>query len=665
MRVGVAYYPEHWDEAYWELDAKKMQEIGVSIVRLAEFSWSRMEPEEDVFTFDWLDRAIDIMFRHGIEIVLGTPTSAPPNWFMEKYPDAYILDDRLQPRYEGIRGHRCVNSPSLAKRSVVIVEQMAQRYAVHPAIIGWQIDNEFELSLCNCPNCEREFREWAFKKFDSLEVLNNAWGTVVWSGEYSNWSQLHTPRGGKRQLNPAFQLDYHRFQNQSLAAYQQLQIEILRRHCPGKFVTHNMWEDPLAIDYYKLFEPLDFAGTDYYIASNPEQLPTSAYNGAYYLDQARGLKQQNFWIMETNSGFGNSCWGPARRTMPPGFLRAVMWQCISRGADVVMNYLWRGSMSGSEQLSSGIMGHANQPSTRRLVEYTQICGEINRLSDSLDGTTLNNDIEIFYSHEIHRALQIQPQIKDGLNYDKIQKFYHTAFNNLGVGTDVIHWNSNKLNSYKLIVAPYLFLMNHEMVYRLEGFVSAGGTLVLTNRSGIKDMNNNVSPTLAPGLLANIAGLTVEEWDAIGQDGQHQVMSRNGRIYKITDWADIIAPTSASPIAWYNNDYFAGRAAVTVNNLGKGKVYYIGANFELDYLIELFGQIVDDLKITRIPNLPNGVHASIRRKATKFYLFLINFTDERKTIVLEHACYSLFDGPIPMGPLNLPPFGVEILCEGTE
>lgn len=662
MRIGMDYYPEWDDETVWEADAARMASAGVKMVRVGEFAWSRMEPEEDRFDFGWLDRAIAVMARHGIDVIIGTPTSAPPNWLMAKYPDAYLVTPNMQLRYEGVRGHRCVNSPSFRKRTVRIVTELASRYGSHPSVIGWQTDNEFEMMLCNCASCESKFRLWLKRKYGSLDAVNKAWGLVVWSGEYSSWEEVHTPRGGQLQLNPSFQLDYHRFQNESIIEYQQIQVDILRALAPRQFITHNMWESPLPIDYNGLFAPLDFASTDYYITSSPSRLPTSPYSGAYFLDRTRGLKRQNFWLMETiTGGSGGGCWGPAGRSPQPGFMRAVMWQSISRGADNIVQFLWRGAVSGSEQLFSGLMHHGSKPPKHRWQEFLQLCEEVNRLSDRLEGTTVKSETALLYSHEIHRAFQIQPHIESGFLYEKLLKAYHGAVVKLGAAVDVLHV-SEPLDGYKLVIAPHLFLADEGLADKLKAFAASGGTVILTNRSGIKNRNNVVWPAEVPGPLADVAGIVVEEWDPLGGDTV-PVETTDGKTYFGSQWADILEPRGAETIARYRSEYYAGRAAVTVNRVGAGQVYYVGAVFGQDFLLELLGGLLDAHRIERIPGLPEGVQASIRRSGDTGFLFLVNFTTSEQTVELDRACSSVLYGGAAAKRFLLPPFGVEIVTYG--
>ena len=237
--------------------------------------------------------------------------------------------------------------------SALIVEKLAHHYRDNPAVIGWQIDNEFSLHKCNCEHCNEKFRAWLKTRYRSVEAINAAWGTVVWSGEYRDWSEMTTPLGGTRWKNPSFLLDYKRFEMDSVVEFQQMQVDILKKHCPHHVVTHNIWSYPMSLDYYKLCENLDFVSLDYYPSTSPEKDVTSGYSGALTLDLSRGIKRRNFWIMETLSG-PPGCWMPMWRTPYPGFIRAVSWQCIARGADTIVHFRWRSAPSGAEQFWHGL-----------------------------------------------------------------------------------------------------------------------------------------------------------------------------------------------------------------------------------------------------------------------------------------------------------------------
>lgn len=660
MRVGVDYYPEHWDVSLWERDARQMQEAGISIVRLAEFAWSRLEPTEGRFDFDWLDRAIGILARHEIEVVIGTPTATPPVWLTHNYPDVLPVDNKGNAIFAGVRLHRCYNSPSLRKFGERIIEQIARRYASHPAVIGWQTDNELAANDCHCEYCTRSFRGWLQKKYGSLDNLNREWGTVVWSGEYSDWSQVTTPLGGSPYLNPSFLLDFRRFSSDAVADFNRFQAALIRKNSPGKFVTHNLWGYPVAADYYDMFDSMDFASVDYYPATDLlDDTKSRMYHGALTLDLTRGVKRQNFWVMEQLSGTPG-CWYPMSRMPFPGMIRAYAWQSVSRGADTIVQFRWRSARIGAEQFWHGLLDHHGQPG-RRFEEFVRFSQEVKRLAPLLDGTTLTHEVAMLFSHEQLNAFQIQPQA-DGFDYLGNFKRLHTALLRMGVGADVINWRDD-FHHYALVIAPMLYLIDDAMARKLAAYVDQGGTLVLTTRSGVKNMNNVCLPDRLPNLLTGLAGVYVDEYDPVGKDAQTLTLD-TGEVLSCSQWCDVLTPVTAETTATYSSEYFAGQAAITRNARGNGAVYYIGTVLDDQSAQVLIRRIARDAGIGCDHELPEGVEIAIRSSDSKRVTFVLNLSKQRQQVSIpigdyEHALSGRrFSG----GDLELGLGDVEILVE---
>ncbi|WP_334073478.1 MULTISPECIES: beta-galactosidase [Paenibacillus] len=658
VRIGVDYYPEQWDPGVWEEDIQLMKVTGVRIARVAEFAWSRLEPSSGIYLFDWLDRVLDLFYKYGISVVIGTPTNTPPRWLTDLRPDILpvFADGRIfQP---GVRGHRCFNSESMLVYGSRIVEKMAEHFGKHPAVIGWQTDNEFGMLDCNCPSCNTKFCEWVKQKYGSIGAVNRAWGTVVWSGEYSDWCQIGTPLGGSPHQNPSYLLDFARFQWDTLASFQRSQIKIIQKHCPHHFVTHNFHSYPQRLDLYRVGKDLDFAAFDYYPNTSPGKQSTGPYSGALSLDVTRGIKRKNFWIMEQLSG-PPGCWFPMWRTPYPGFIRAHAWQAIARGADAVMHFRWRSAVAGAEQFWHGLIDHSNIPG-RKFDEFASLCSEVNMLSKKIKGTVLEHEAAILLSIEQLEALRIQPQA-EGMDYYESIKDYHRALTKLGIGCDVIEW-SEPLDGYKLVVAPSLYLLDAETAYRLERFAAEGGTLVLTSRTGVKDMNNLCIMSPLPGLLSSCSGVMVTEYDPIGQD-VHELVDDKGQTFTCRHWCDILAPLGAEVLLRYASDFYAGQPAVTVNRFGQGEVYYLGTHPEEAWLKRLFGEIAARLEIPAFPDLPDGVQVTIRTAADREILFLLNLSREVRRVTLPAEYYSLLDAEMRGTKLELAPYGVEILEMG--
>ena len=218
FRFGVDYYPEHWPEERWSIDAQLMAEAGFNVVRLAEFAWSRMEPTEGKFDFEWLDRAIAILHSHNIDVILGTPTASPPPWLMGNSPELFrVREDGLRVTF-GNRREYCPNHSLYHHYTDRIVNKMADHYANHPAVIGWQIDNEFG-DRCYCPTCTQKFQTWLRSRYESLDELNQKWGTIFWSHVYNDWTEIPVPLSTGGSPNPGLALDYYRFCSDSYVTY--------------------------------------------------------------------------------------------------------------------------------------------------------------------------------------------------------------------------------------------------------------------------------------------------------------------------------------------------------------------------------------------------------------------------------------------------------------
>ncbi|WP_110931563.1 beta-galactosidase [Paenibacillus bouchesdurhonensis] len=655
VQIGVVYYPEHWDPSLWEEDVQLMKVTGVRVVRLAEFAWSRMESTSGVYHFEWLDQAIDLFHKYDIRVVLCTPTNTPPRWLTELRPDVLPRNADGTITYPGVRGHRCYNSESLRVYGSRIIEEMTQRYAHHPAVIGWQTDNEYWVIDCHCDACDNKFQEWVKRKYGTLEVVNREWGTVVWSGEYSDWSQVSVPYGGSRHQNPSYLLDFARFQWDSIEEFQRGQLDIIRRNCPSHFVTHNFHTYPQRLNLYQIGADLDFASFDYYPNTAPDKQSTGPYSGALALDVTRGIKRQNFWIMEQLSG-SPGCWFPTWRAPYPGFIRAFSWQAIAKGADTVVHFRWRTAATGAEQFWHGLIDPSNVPG-RRFSEFAELCGEVNALSGKLQGTAPKHEAAILLSHEQLEALRIQPQV-EGMDYYENVKDYHRALTKLGIGCDVIEW-TQPLDGYKIVVAPSFYLLSEEAAASLERFAEAGGTVIITSRSGVKHMNNQAVMLPLPGLLAECTGVRVEEYDPIGQD-KHRVVNSEGRSFTCSQWCDILSLQGAEAIAWYDEDFYSGMPAVTVNSFGGGRVYYLGTHLEEAYLQELFEKEAKAHGMLMFPDLPEGVQIVVRSGKSAAYLFVLNLSRQPRQIILPASYHSVLYGKKRQETLSMEPYGVDVL-----
>lgn len=657
---GVDYYPEQWPEERWTIDAQLMKEAGFNVVRLAEFAWSRMEPTERHYDFDWLDRAITILQSHGIQVVLGTPTASAPPWLMKKDEGLFRVREDGQRVTFGNRRAYCPNHPLYHEYTRRIVRKMAEHYAAHPAVIGWQIDNEFG-DRCYCAICAEQFQTWLRGRYEALEELNQKWGTMFWSHIYQEWSEIPLPLTTGGSPNPGLALDFYRFCSDSYVAYQQLQIDILRLHCPTHFITHNLMGFGYdKLNYFDLARNLDFVSWDNYPrmqwTMEREVDPSSM---ALSLDTMRGLKSKNIWIMEQQAGQGG--WEILSVAPRPGELRLWAYQSIAHGADAIVFFRWRTARYGTEQYWHGLLDHDATPS-RRYGEIMRMGAEIQEIGDMLSETQTKSQVAMILSYDARFAFQIQPNHPRFHYSEHFQQIYR-AFYQQHASVDIASPSAD-LSSYQLVIAPALHLVDDEIAKNLKDYVQAGGILVVTPRTGVKDEFNTVVNQRLPGLLSELCGVEVEEYDSLSSTMQNQVEFTFPELPSICVPAgilcEILKPVSASVIAWYRQAYYADKPAITLNQFGAGRVIYIGAVGD-QQLYEIVAKwLLDTTGLQNTFIVPPGVEVSQRVNGEKTFHFVLNHTDRPQTLYLENHFTNLLSKQRLQGEMQLNPFDVIIL-----
>lgn len=644
MKIGVDYYPEHWDENMWEQDALLMKKTGVKTVRLAEFAWCRIEPREGEFDFAWLDRAVDMFEKNGIDVILCTPTNCPPLWLYEKYPNAVRTSPDGGHIAIGIRGHRCYNDPDFVRLSHRVIDKMTKHYARRKSVAAWQIDNELESNICVCEVCTKRYRKWLKAKYGTLDELNKHYGNIMWSGEFSDWEQIKPPteKYNRAWLNPAYVLDHQRFASDDMIGYVKSQAEIIRRNCPNVPVTTNCWFCENMPDLHKTFKELDFTAYDNYPPLRIPQNDEAYYSHAFHLDFMRGVKQDNFVIMEQLSGAMGS-WAPMSRTTQPGMIKGYSLQAFAHGANEVIHFRWRTAVKGAEMHWHGLIDHSNVPG-RRFGEFEDLCKTAETLTDITD-TKLKSDVAVIYSYDSDLALKIQPQTDGFYYYDQL-KAWHDGFSHCGVNVDIISENAD-FSKYKVVCAPALYVCSEETAARLNEFVKNGGTLILTCRSAVKDKDNGCYMRQLPAMFNETAGCKVCEYDPIGYD-RIDICDDGGSKWQCTCWCDIIECTSAKPILTYDGNFYKGLPAGTVNDFGGGKCCYIGTVLFKNHYREIAKRILKACNIGIIENLPERAEVTVRENEKKSVYFIFNNSEEK--------CGFTFKGEV----LSLAPFEMKII-----
>ncbi|MBR4427843.1 MAG: beta-galactosidase, partial [Clostridia bacterium] len=636
---GADYYPEHWPRERWETDAKLMRELGLDVVRMGEFSWFKMEPEEGRFDFDWLDEAIALLASHGIKTILGTPTAAPPAWIIEGDPTIEPMDDQGRRRHFGGRHHDCQSHPGYRAHIRRFVTAYAKHFGPNPNVIGWQVDNELGNShdeLCFCPHCENRFRKWLQNRYGTVDELNRHWGTAFWSQGYNSFEQVHAPRMTAAGKNPSQELDWKRFCSDLILEFHDFQAKILRSFAPDKFITQNMMGFSDKVSYYALGSQLEFASHDQYpggfFLGQPSPSPDSRQ--AADLDFIRSVKQSPFAIMEQQSGITG--WQIMGRAPRPGQLGVWAAQSVAHGADAIVFFRWRSCAMGTEQYWHGLLPHSGIPG-RTYREAAAFIRAMKPVMQEIKGAMPRAEAAILYSYDQEYAIRIQPH-HPSLNYIEHLRIYYQALYRRSVPLDFVSEDQD-FSPYKALIAPLHYLNSPESTNKLLSYAENGGNLVLTMRAGVKAMDNTcLTDGPLPVGFSEAAGVTVEEYDCLLY-GENSVVW-DGVSYSCRKWCDILSLNGAEALARYGQAFYTGAPAIVRRAYGKGIIYYVGTEMGDALAARFAEELISRAGLSSLGNVPAGVELACRWKGKQGWLFALNHTDR------EQPC-SIPDGWSPL------------------
>lgn len=638
--LGVAYYPEQWPRERWETDAELMAQAGLRLVRVGEFAWARLEPQPGEYDFDWLDEVIGILAARDLEVILGTPTAAPPAWLVCRHPEILPVRDDGRVQQFGHRRHYCPNNTEMRNATERIVVALADRFGRDARVTAWQIDNELG-GRCYCDTCRDAFHKWLRERYGSLAVLNDAWGTIFWSQTYEDWAQVPLPESSPVPLphgflrnspNPGLALDFRRFSSESLIGFLRLQAGILRERCsPEQRITHNLMGFRFPeIDYRELAEEIDFVSWDNY----PVLDPTGRWSTkALSADAMRGLKQAPVWVLEQQ--VGPLGW-ELLRTPRRGETRLLTFQAIAHGAEAVCYFPWRTARFGAEQYWHGMID-ANGRVGRRYEEVCAVAAELESLRERLAGARPRADVALLHDYDSRFALQVQPT-NPVLAYEETVQRHYESLRRLGLGVDVVSPRT-ELSRYRLVVAPELFLMDEATAAALAGYVDSGGTLVLAPRAGVKDRHNAVPERPVPAWLDELAGLEVVDYMSLAEDATARIRGASfaGEVH---GWYEEVELRGGRATATYVNGAFAGGPAVVDHAVGAGRCVYLCGAALVPTLQALYRLLGGELGLSLL-ELPDGVEAVPLAANGRDLLFLLNHGDDEAVV-----------GTVTLAPLDV-------------
>jgi beta-galactosidase len=502
--LGVCYYPEHWPQARWPEDARMMREAGIEYVRIGEFAWSVMEPEPGCYDFGWLENAIGILHGEGLKIVLGTPTATPPKWLVDSMPDMLPVGAGGSIRKFGSRRHYCFSHQGYRRECARIVGELAIRFGAHPAVAAWQTDNEYgchDTVLSYSPAALAGFREWLAQKYQSPQALNRAWGNRFWSMEYRGFDEIELPDATVTEANPAHRLDFRRYSSDQVIAFNRLQVDIIRKHSPGRSILHNFMGSHTDFDHFALSRDLDAASWDSYPlgfldrdVTEPDRRRRYLRVGdpdmqAFHHDLYRACGGGRWWVMEQQPGPVN--WAPHNPAPAPGALRLWAWEAFAGGAETVSYFRWRQSSFGQEQMHEALLlpdGGLNEA----YETVRTLAGELAALDAQADGSRA--PVALVFDYESVWAWSIQPQGRS-FSYPGLVQIFYRALRALGVTVDIVPPDAKSVAGYQLVLLPGLF----ELPETLCRSLGRDGQIVLAGpRTGSRTSDFKIPDTLPPG-----------------------------------------------------------------------------------------------------------------------------------------------------------------------
>lgn len=571
MFLGVDYYPEQWEPSLLEEDLDRIAELGCNVIRIGEFAWHLVEPEEGHYDFSFFDRVIEKAGERGLDVIFGTPTAAPPAWLVRKYEDVLpTLANGSRLAYGG-RHTVCYSSRGYLGRCEAMVRALAEHYRDERRIVAWQIDNELgheSSDKCWCENCRRGFAAWLGHKYGDITRLNCAWGTAFWGQQYGAFDEVPVPAETFAAHNPALRLDWERFCSAKIVDFAAMQARIIRELIPGAVITHDFpgGGPGKTLDYISVAALLDRVSYNNYPVWGGQMTPLPPSEIAFGLDHMRGLKGESFWITEAIMGAqGHDLTGCLPR---PGQAKLWSWQAMAHGCEGLLYFRYRGAARGAEQFCYGIIDPDNVKG-RRFYEAQSFFREVREFEAELKAP-IRSDVALLYDYDSLASLRIQPQspLLDG---GRELRRLHSALYHCGLGVDVIPAQRD-FSGYKLVLAPCMAVTDADFRRRLCEFVETGGVAVLTFRTAVKGRDNElVFGERLPVGLGELLGMYVEGSESTDSPDAFE-LTGGGRAGV---FREMLVPTTARTLYGYADEFYGGFAAVTLNDYGRGTTCYIG------------------------------------------------------------------------------------------
>lgn len=675
---GGDWNPEQWPEETWERDIEMLEDAHINEVTINVFSWALLQPAENRYDFTMLDRIVALLVKHDFRIVMATGTAALLAWMVREHPEVIRTEQDGKHHVFGGRHNFCPNSPYFREASRALAAHVAQRYAGTPGLVAWHVGNEYGGGggLCYCERCAEAFRAWLKAKYGTVEALNRAWCANFWSHTITDWADVVPPVTYGDGISDAkcvvsgLQMDYRRFQNRAQLACYTNERDAIREYDAGTPITTNLMGTFKDLDYFEWAKEMDVVSWDNY----PGMETPPSYTAMCH-DLMRGIGgNKPFMLMEQTPNQQN--WFPFCKVKRPGEVRKLSWQAVAHGADTVQFFQMRQSIGGCERFHGAVIAHDGTEDSRVFRETAALGDELARIGAKIMGSCVESRVAIMFDWQSYWSLEGCVGPIAGFSYpDEVHRFYRASWRR-NVPVDFIASTAtlDELTHYDLVIAPALITVLPGVAETLESYVAQGGEFVTGYMAGIHDEHDLVVPGGYPGKLRELMGVWVEEIDALAPgeriDVRGDTVDAHGEIV-----ASIIHDEGARNLAVYGGgEFYAGSPALTVNDYGSGKAYFVGTPLDEAGMDAFMAGVIDRLGIESYET-PIDVSLAIRRSDDgRRFAFLINHAAEARSVRFDaidggdatgkHERFTggreLLTGGVVGESVDLDPYGVDVI-----
>lgn len=632
-QLGVCYYPEHWPEAQWADDARRMAELGLTYVRIAEFAWHRMEPSEGNYDFGWLDRAIETLGAAGLKVVLCTPTPTPPKWLTDAYPQVLFHHPDGRVSKHGSRRHVSVASATYRGLSAGITAQLVARYGQNPHVAGWQTDNEYgchESTLSYGAEDRQAFGKWLEAKYGDVAALNLAWGNAFWSQTYNTFAEIDLPNNLVTDANPAHWLDFRRFFSDMTVEFNAEQCALIREGSPDRFITHNCMLFETGFDHWKIARDLDFISWDSYplgfmervgeLLGMPEEIINHygrsghpdlvPFHHDLYRSMGQGKWANSFWVMEQQPGPVN--WSSQNPAPHDGMVKFWTDEAMAHGAQTVSYFRWRQAPWSQEQMHTGINTAWNSLDQAGIEVRDQVLPALSSIEHETNGPA---HVALFLDWEATWFVEGMKQgsIQNG-NFIVFQ--WYQALRELGLNVTFFGPHMSTFEGVKdatLYLFPLMAIDRPQMVAAAK---ATGRPVLFGARSGSRtadvafeanDPLGDFSPLKAPPYITDGSGnvfgdLAINRVESLRRSRPLTVAGPGNQTMTAVDWVEHLVPAEGQAVQARFDAEQEGVAGLQAAWVQQDNAHYLGFMPDVESAKTIIRDLAkdSDLPLTDLP-----------------------------------------------------------------